>query len=208
MDATAILSSINIFVTIIIFIFTVRNNSKIEKLKSQLEIQNDKKKVLFDEEKKALVEYLSSWTRWYESLKIQFPDYTSSNYETMKDIQPIYRKGHSDVLNHLAKLDLFLNNTEIVNSGNQLRQDTFNLQRKNIEYIIKIYLELDTFNAYKTEIGGKIIHHKEKREKITEEIKTNMLKYLDEVNPIHEHITKSQQAFIKLAKEYIRKDIT
>ena len=51
-----------------------------ENLKAQLSILTNKNNVIFQEEKNALVSFLSEWNVWYQSLDINFLSYDESNY--------------------------------------------------------------------------------------------------------------------------------
>ncbi len=191
-------------------VFTIQN----ENLKHELSVLTNKQNVLFNEEKEALVDYLSSWNLWRGGLAIILTDYDENNYSELKSLKLNFKKNFDTVQVSMSRLELFLNNKDIINSVYKLNSDTYEIQKINNQYTRDIYNQYKPIVFYKKAIEGKdekspgVIKLKEEIEKHYNNIKPIILRYNETIPQYYTNVRASKKEFIKLSKEYIRKGIS
>ena len=126
---------LNIVVTglsaLIILILTIWNSVKIENLKSKLDVQNNKSKVLFEESKNAIYSFFSTYMEWLDE-NDDISKYSYRHLKRMENIDSILEDSFKKVNRALSKMNLFVNDTMLMESTNELIKLTKELQETNI----------------------------------------------------------------------------
>jgi hypothetical protein len=173
----------------------------VEKVKHELSVLTNKRNVLFNEEKEALVSFLSVWSIWYSYIKSMEDFHKVSDYEVLSDISKKYNTDYDKVLLAMSKVELFLNNEEIVRASHNLIQATFVIQECNEKHILVFHRRRLEMNSAQEE---------KRRDLLSIAIEKNdeaMLNFGEEVRPLHTKNDEARAKFISLSKAYIRKDI-
>lgn len=190
-----------------------------ENLKKTLSVLTNKENVLFSEEKEALVAYLGAWNVWYSNIKSITRESTSKEYkdiyDVIKGIEILMTKKSDNADNIetcVSKLELFLNNEEILKSINILNETTESFQTLNDEYIQSFIWHNHNQNNYLNQLlenksqadNDGILSSMEQLRKKLESLQNN---YHTQMVNIRNEMFKARIDFIKLSRSYIRKDI-
>lgn len=178
-----------------------------EKLKSQLSVLTNKHNVLFEEEKEALYIYFSAWNVWFGNLKIMFSNYGPYNYN---DLDALWRKCNDEydkVKVSMSKLELFLNNDNILKSVYQLNHKTYALQNTNEKFIKAIYWNYSEIDYRCKGLNEAQIIKDPRIQKCKGDIESNSIQYNEIIEGYYTDIYLAQTDFTLLSREYIRRDI-
>jgi hypothetical protein len=190
---------------------TIQDLEKITKIsesvKSELSILTNKHNLIFIEEKEAIVQFLSTWDIWFATLKQNFiEDCNPSNYSELKNIKRKYQNDFDNVLTRNSKLELFLNNREILVNATFLIESTFQLQNHNIKYLNAIH-----FNFYRIEQNEIHLKNDDNLKKTQAEEWDKYGKLINaHSEPLvnyHNQISNNRIKFIDASRAYIRKNI-
>lgn len=174
----------------------------IEKLKQELAVLTNKRNVLFNEEKEAIVSYLSIWNVWFSNLKSAADFHKVSDFQTVRDTIEKYNTGFDNVQMAMSKLELFLNDNEILAKAGIININTYEIQKKATENIKAIY---NCFN--KTETLKKEDATDEEIGKVYAELLEKIKEYTTTIPPMFMEVNTMRSEFVQLCRVYIRKDI-
>lgn len=185
---------------------------EVEKVKQDFTVLTNKHNILFAQEKEALVSYLSEWNLWHSKLKIMFSEYDITNYSELKNVRKEWNAKYDDVQLEFSKVELFVNNDEIINLGIQLNTATYNLQRlHHIKYLVEIYNRCSILNHTQKEIkSGKVNGNDENVKRSIKKLNDEIISLRNEHNEgskeFYRHVLIARKEFITVSKKYIRKD--
>lgn len=180
-----------------------------ENLKAQLSILTNKNNVIFQEEKNALVSFLSEWNVWYQSLDLMYFNYNEENYIELKNKAEYFTNLSNKVYSEKSKIELFINNYELNTSMLNLLSISEKFNKLVVSHCIKIYFSFEKINLYNKNIINedfKDVSKKDLEEKI-EIIKSDLTKnieifYDDKLNLILD-LTLIKSDFIEISKRHL-----
>ncbi len=199
------LGIINIAVTsvsaLLYLYFSIRSNNKIEKLKSQLDIQSNKSKVLFEEEKNSILNFYSVYKLWHEDNK-DIATYDFPQINRIKNLGTILPNGYSKVYHETSKLQLFIDNKELLDITFELVKHTKELHEINLDCLDEVYHLLEDYQT----IVANPQYNSADNYSIEKELNKQYKKYHVKFNPKHNEVIALEKIFLDLAKKYIRSD--
>lgn len=181
-----------------------------EKLKQELSVLTNKHNVFFNEEKEALVAYMSSWNVWFGGIRIILNDYNENNYLATKDLKPIFKKDFDKMQISMFKVELFVNNNELIKLIVELNQETYKLEKINLAYTHKIYVQCYYIIKERKKLND-VFANQELPKKEIQRWHTELASIIFDNNQIipsfYQNINKFKKEFIKLSKAYIRRGV-
>jgi hypothetical protein len=204
MGTTDILTAINIVISIIIFGVTIYSNIKIENIKAEIDLQNNRKKIIFEEEKSAIYSFYTNFKLWYEANN-NFSEYAFKDFEKIDKIETILNEKLNVVRTDFSKLELFIDDPKIISSAKDLIYQTQLLQEINIRYRNKIMFDLEQWHEIQYELRNGLVYE-EQIKRNENEIETILHEYDTVFEPQYLSILPLQHAILKELKEYIRNE--
>ncbi|MGN6647553.1 MAG: hypothetical protein ACTHJT_13615 [Cytophaga sp.] len=184
--------------------------NQIESAKQQLSILTNKHNVLFNEEKEALVAYMSSWNVWYGSIRVVLTDYNENNYTSITELKPTFKKDYDKMQIAMSKVELFVDNEELITLIRALNKETYKLHKINLEYTNKIYVQYYYIKVERKKMNDMFANH-ELPQKVIQQRLTTLASIIFDYNAIipafYKNITDIKFDFIKHSKTYIRRGV-
>jgi len=90
----------------------------IEMLKAELSLIINKKSILFTDEKEAIIQYFAQYNKWlWDGLNVHITEYNHTNFHQLSDKLIKMRDDYNQTNIAFAKLQLLVNNEELINKG-------------------------------------------------------------------------------------------
>ncbi len=172
----------------------------IEKLKQELAVLTHKHTLLFQEEKQAIVDYLSAWNIWFGSLNSEDDFHKLTDIEVVRDIIKRYNKNYDNAQIAMSKLELFLDNDEVIESAEKLNSETLDLHKLMTIIIQSLNRYHDEMKLFKNDSA--------KAKDANERMSNTVSEYRKQIkNTAQKAYMITREEFISISKKYIRKDI-
>lgn len=188
--------------------------SENESLKAQLAVLNDRKIQVFTEEKDAIIQFYTKINEWiWDKLNINLLEYTSHKYDALSERMGEMENTYNETNVLFSKVSLLVDNSEIINVGNDLIIATLKLQhlviahcssyrhwlgasRANME-VIKNHVNVSPGKPLDSEFSEFVSEVDSKLENIRKEL-------LDTKPALFNEAIRVTGKFEDLAKTYIR----
>ena len=205
-DSSNVISVLNLVATLGIGIFAFSNNQKIENLKSRLDLQSSKKKILFEEEKDAIRTFYFNYKKWFEENK-DIATYNIDEVTRLKELPATLEKHFQQSLSDYSDLELFIEDKALLQCSSNLIVHTKNLEILNSNCSKVIYGQFkDRFDTYSL-WNSASAENRHNIQAATKSINEYYKKYYSmQYTSLLFEIIGEKESFLALAKQYIRQD--